>query len=114
MQDILSRVEALKRPPLLVRAARFGLDDYNRDGQLPRLLHTLVVPRAGQAIVALLDIEAALDARRLDQGADYSVARHVEVIIALMAEARILRSILRPEGPEIAHLRIVPAAAEPT
>ncbi len=101
MQDILSRVEGLKRPPLLVRAARFGLDDYNREGQLPRLLRTLAPPRAGAAILSLLDIEADLDERRRDQSADYSVARHVEVIIALMAEARLLRAVVRPPLPAL-------------
>lgn len=116
MQDILTRVEGLKRPPLLVRAARFGLDDYCRDGQLPRLLHTLSAPRAGQAILALLDIESDLDDRRQQQSADYSVARHVEVIIALMAEARLLRALLRPTPQQEPHLRLVtpdPAAPPP-
>lgn len=102
MQDILGRVEGLKRPPLLVRAARFGLDDYSREGQLPRLLRVLAPPRSGEAILRLLDIEAVLEERRLAQGADYSVARHVEVIIALMAEARLLRAILRPVPVEVA------------
>jgi hypothetical protein len=111
MQDILSRVEGLKRPPLLVRAARFGLDDYNREGQLPRLLHTLAPPpRAGEAILRLLDIEADLEERRIARAADYSVARHIEVIIALMAEARLLRAIVRPRPPE---LTLVPATPAP-
>jgi hypothetical protein len=96
MQDILGRVEGLKRPPLLVRAARFGLDDYNRAGQLPRLLRTLATPRSGEAILRLLDIEADIEERRTAHAADYSVARHIEVIIALMAEARLLRAIVRP------------------
>jgi hypothetical protein len=97
MQDILSRVEGLKRPQLLVRAARFGLDDYNREGQLPRLLRLPAPPRAGEAILRLLDIEAGLEEARLAKSADYSVARHVEVIIALMAEARLLRKALGPQ-----------------
>jgi hypothetical protein len=96
MHDILGRVEGLKRPPLLVRAARFGLDDYNRAGQLPRLLRSLTLPRSGEAILRLLDIEAALEDLRIDRAAEYSIARHVEVIVALMAEARLLRAIVRP------------------
>ena len=102
MQDILSRVESLQRPPLLVRAARFGLDDYNREGQLPRLLRQLAAPRAGEAILRLLDLEAELEERRIARAADYSVARHVEVIIALMAEARLLRAVVRPFPPAAA------------
>jgi hypothetical protein len=99
MQDILGRVESLKRPPLLVRAARFGLDDYNRAGQLPRLLRCLAPPRSGEAILRLLDLEADLEDLRHEKAAEYSVARHVEVIIALMAEARLLRAIVRPAEP---------------
>ncbi len=100
MQDILSRVESLKRPPLLVRAARFGLDDYSRSGQLPRLLRCLAPPRSGEAILRLLDLEAELEDQRIERAAEYSVARHVEVIIALMAEARLLRAIVRPTAPD--------------
>lgn len=96
MQDILTRVATLNRPRLLVRAARFGLDDYNRSTQLPRLLAMLSLPRPGEAIMRLLDIEATLEDRRAGQTADYSVARHVEVLIALMGEARLLRAVTRP------------------
>jgi hypothetical protein len=110
MQDILSRVEGLKRPPLLVRAARFGLDDYNREGQLPRLLKVLSSPRSGEAILRLLEVEALLEERRIAQAADYSVARHVEVIIALMAEARLLRAIMRPAASQPAAPDTGPAA----
>jgi len=95
MQDILTRVTSLNRPRLLVRAARFGLDDYNRATQLPRLLAHLSLPRPGEAIVRLLDIEATLEERRVGHMADYSVARHVEVLIALMGEARLLRAVTR-------------------
>jgi hypothetical protein len=110
MQDILTRVEGLKRPPLLVRAARFGLDDYNREGQLPRLLCLLAPPRSGEAILRLLDIEAGLEDARLSHSADYSAARHIEIIVALMAEARLLRTSLRPLPAAV--LALVPPAAQ--
>ncbi len=38
MQDILSRMNALRRPRLLIRAARAGADDYMRAPHLARLL----------------------------------------------------------------------------
>jgi len=44
------------------------------------------------ALVLLLELEAALDARRLARAADYRIARHVAILIALMAEARSLRA----------------------
>jgi len=96
MQDILSRVTQLNRPALLVRAARFGLDDYSRTAQLPRLLGTISLPRHGETILRLLDLEGLMEDRRVNRTADYSVARHVEVVIALMGEARLLRAQNRP------------------
>ncbi len=88
-------IAALNRPRLLVRAARFGVEDYSRDRHLLRLLQCVSPPRPGEAILRLLDVEAAINARRLAAAADYSVARHVEVLIALMGEARIMRATAR-------------------
>lgn len=96
MQDILGMIGALSRPRLLVRAARFGVDDYSRKAHLPRLLHEVSLPRSGEAILRLLDIEAELNDSRLARAADYSAGRHVEVLIAMMAEARLLRALTRP------------------
>lgn len=95
MQDILSMIAGLSRPRLLVQAARFGVDGYNRLAHLPRLLGTLALPRSGPAIIRLLEIEAGLNDRRLAQAADYSVARHVEILIAIMGEARQMRALTR-------------------
>lgn len=96
MPDVLSRVAALRRPVLLVQAARFGLEDYRRAAHLPRLLGPGVpggpVPGAVAALVLLLELEAALDARRLARAADYRIARHVAILIALTAEARSVRA----------------------
>lgn len=95
MQDILSMIAALNRPRLLVQAARFGVDGYSRTAHLPRLLGSLALPRSGAAILRLIEIEADLNARRMTQAADYSVARHVEVLIAIMGEARLMRAMTR-------------------
>ncbi|KAA9009213.1 DUF6477 family protein [Histidinibacterium aquaticum] len=96
MQDLFSLVEALRRPPLLVSAARFGVDDYSRERMLPRLLRCATAPRTGEAVVQLLELEEDHDGRRRAGAAEYSVARHVEVLIALMAETRLLRA----SGPQ--------------
>ncbi|MCC7321920.1 MAG: hypothetical protein IT542_13200 [Rubellimicrobium sp.] len=95
MQDILSMVSGLNRPRLLVQAARFGVDGYSRLAHLPRLMGGIVPARPGPAILRLLEIEADLERRRTAQAADYPVARHVEVLIALMGEARLLRAFTR-------------------
>lgn len=92
MLDIQTRVAQLRRPNLLVRAARFGFDDYVRNTHLKRILKTEIIPRPAPAVVALLDIEQQLDIARKEKQATYSVARHVDVLIALMAEAQALAS----------------------
>lgn len=98
MQDLFGMVAALRRPALLVRAARFGLEDYCRDTHLPRILRGggSAPARTGSAVMRLLELEDSLDAKRRTRAADYSVARHVEVLIALMAETRLLRATARP------------------
>jgi len=84
---ILSR---LRRPKLLIRAARFGLADYNRDRDLRRVMRAPAAPAPATAVSRLLEEEARLEDSRICGGAAYSPARHVEVLIALMAEARLL------------------------
>ena len=100
MQDLLSMISALKRPRLLVGAARFGVDTYDRDACLPRLLHCAAAPRPGKAILALLELEAAHNDRRKGRLGDYAAAQHVAVLIALMGEARVLRAAF-PAGADL-------------
>ncbi|WP_116597598.1 DUF6477 family protein [Primorskyibacter marinus] len=92
MQDILSLLHALKRPRLLIRAARIGAQDYQRTAHLPRLLGYGALPRTGPALMRLMEIEAELNARREANDAGYSIARHVELLVAMMGEASVLRS----------------------
>ena len=85
---VLSR---LRRPKLLIRAARFGLAEYNRDRDLRRLMRAQAVPAPTRALPQLIEEEARLEISRKSGAAAYSPARHVEILIALMAEARLLR-----------------------
>jgi len=80
----------LRRPKLLIRAARFGLADYDRERDLRRLMHAPAAPAPGRAVTRLIEAEARLEDIRKSGGAAYSPARHVEILIALMAEARLL------------------------
>lgn len=91
MQDIYTRLSTIRRPRLLVAAARHGLLDYSRTRHLKRVLYTGTVPTPGAASMRLMEIESAHNNARLEGCATYSVARHVDVLIALMAEARLLR-----------------------
>ena len=92
MQDIHSQVNALKRPQLLVRAARFGLDEYRRNIHLRRAIRTDAIPGSGSALIQLLEIEREMNTIRIAKSGNYSIARHVEVLIAIMGEARHLRA----------------------
>ncbi len=47
MHDILGTLRALRRPPLLIRAARIGLQDYRREVHLRRLLRDGPLPQSG-------------------------------------------------------------------
>lgn len=92
MQDILTMLNTLKRPTLLMRAARHGAEDYRRTVHLPRLLGYGQTPRHGRALMQLMEIEAMLNAQRTDEDSSYSLLRHVDVLIAIVGEARIMRA----------------------
>ncbi len=83
---------ALRRPGLLIRAARFGADDYRRDRHLQRILGYGALPRSAAALLRLIEIENDLDDRRRADDASYSLIRHLDVLIAMMGEARLLRA----------------------
>lgn len=91
MKDVLGLLNEMRRPRLLIRAARIGAEDYRRNPQLHRLLGDGALPRPGAALMKLIEIEATLDDFRRGDSAAYSVSRHVEVLTAMMGEARILR-----------------------
>lgn len=90
MTDLVDLVNTLRRPQLLIRAAAHGLSEYNRGRALKRLTKGQGLPSPRGAVASLLPVEAALEDARRTGDASYSVARHVEVMIALLAEARLL------------------------
>ncbi len=79
-------VAALSRPRLLAAAARAGVSQYRRDRDLAGLVPAGTPGRA--LLAALAEAEAACDADRRLAAPGYSVARHVRVLTALLAEAR--------------------------
>lgn len=90
MTDLITLLKQTTRPRLLIRAARFGAEDYSRDRDLKRLLDQGARLSPARALRALVQLEAVIeDARNLGD-ASYRAARHVEVLIAIMAEARML------------------------
>lgn len=87
--DLRARLAELRRPRLLIRAARCGQNDYHRSRDLKRLLNRSEPPTVETALAELLPLEAALDANRREGGTGYSTLRHIDVLIAVMAEARL-------------------------
>jgi hypothetical protein len=85
----LETLETLRRPRLLVRAARFGLSEYVRERDLKRVFGTIAPPGPGKAVSSLIEREDEIEAVRQAGTAGYSAARHVEVLTALMAEGRL-------------------------
>ena len=99
MHDLLSRLSRLNRPALLIRAARHGAEHYRREVHLKRHMDGGALPRPGRALARLIEEEERLNGLRLAGDGAYSVARHVEVAIALMGEARVLRAALAASAP---------------
>lgn len=85
--QLSQRLSQLRRPKLLIQAARLGQSDYRRERDLKRLGGQGLQPHA--VVAHLLDVEDGIEAERLDGAAGYSVARHIDVLIAVLAEARI-------------------------
>ena len=90
MTDLLTVLHALRRPKILIRAARAGVVDYRRDRDLKRLLRQSRSTAPTQAIGSLLAEEGRLEDTRTAGEATYSIQRHVAVLTAILAEARLL------------------------
>lgn len=91
MPDPIAAFAELRRPRLLLASARIGAPDYCRDRDLNRALQG-ESPAPGRATLAcLLETEAELEDLRLQRTGNYSPARHVAVMIALVAEIRAMQ-----------------------
>lgn len=93
MSDCLSLLKSLKRPALLIRAARLGKADYQRERDLRRILKSTRLPGPREAVLRLLEEESKLNEDRHRGNSLYSLGHHVDVMIALLAEASALRAI---------------------
>ncbi|MCC5989286.1 MAG: hypothetical protein JJT95_16560 [Pararhodobacter sp.] len=98
---IVDSLTRARRPRLLLQAARAGLGEYRRECDLRRILRLPVTPPPGhETLRALVALEAGQEDLRQHRlhaaGEPWRPARHVEVMIALMAEARLM---VRPVPP---------------
>ncbi|MFO1209437.1 MAG: DUF6477 family protein [Amaricoccus sp.] len=94
MTELATLLNALRRPKILVRAARAGVVDYRRERDLRRLLRQRAAAPV-QAIGSLLAEEDRLESTRTAGDATYSIQRHVAVLTALLAEARLMAGVVQ-------------------
>lgn len=97
----LAELTARRRPRLLLRTARHGTTEYLRDTDLRRILRLPATPAPGIATLRhLMELEEGCEALRTrpphEVGNPWRAARHVEVLIALIAEARLLAEAVAP------------------
>lgn len=96
MQDVLTMLSNIHRPRMLMRAAKIGVKSYRRATTLPRILGYGVLPKHGEALMRLIEIEAELETQRTHSDAGYSIARHVDLLIAIISEASELQALQQP------------------
>lgn len=107
------RPASRRRPKLLIHAAKAGQAGWRRQRDLPQVLGTPTLPDADTVLRLLEARETHLNESRLARAADYSIERHVLVLIALLAE---LRAAVHGEAePDLAPAaEIVPFSARGT
>ena len=89
MSDFCTILSQMRRPSILMRAVRFGLGEYQRGRLLKRLTPGDILPE--RTVPRLFETEARLEEIRQAGDAAYSVSDHIEVLVALIAESRLLR-----------------------
>lgn len=89
MTDFSLLLANLRRPALLIRAARFGQQAYRRERDLRRIARLTTPGAPHKTLPILVEVEATLEEARTKGEGHYDVARHIEVLAALMGEARL-------------------------
>ena len=79
----------LRRPRLLMRAARLALQDYRRERDLPRLMPEGVP--VSDALLWLRAAEARAEGDRLAGSGLWSATRHIDLLTALLFEMALAR-----------------------
>ncbi|MEM9395397.1 MAG: DUF6477 family protein [Pseudomonadota bacterium] len=90
MSRLLASLNSIRRPQTLMRAARFGLRDYDRQRDLKRLTKQPKAPSPQKALATLIALEETQEINRKEGFGTYSVGRHIEILAAIMGELRLL------------------------
>lgn len=97
---LVATLMRLRRPRGLIGAARLGMSCYDRRRALPRLLRQPDVPGPRAALARLLALEAECETARREGRADHDVIRHLDLLIAALAEGRALALAGESLAPE--------------
>lgn len=89
MSNFIDTLSKMARPKLLVRAAKYGTADYNRTRDLKRLIGDAGSPGEARVVNTLIEKEATLEATRKAGSHEYSFSNHINVLVALIEEARL-------------------------
>ena len=94
MQDALTILHKLRRPKMLMRAAQIGVAEYKRVAHLLRLLGYGRMPKQSEVILKLIEIEIEKNLKALRKAGESAdnLLRHIDVMIAIVGEARDLRA----------------------
>lgn len=92
MTDLTTFLAQIRRPKLLVRAARMGLLNYRVERDLPRPVDARAKP--AERVKTLIEEEQRLEAGRQSGDGTYSIQSHVGILTALIAEARLRGSAI--------------------
>lgn len=96
MNDIANRVNRLRRPRLLIDAAKIGVECYSRSTHLPRYFGGDPLPDSWAALEKLMAIEAQYERGRRGGEGVYKPSHHVALLIAILGEAQLLHSDYAP------------------
>lgn len=80
----------VKRPKILLQAAKIGLTTYSRNRDLKRLFKVQEIPQPKQIIKRLLKNEMTLEEARRTGNAAYDMKKHIQVMTALLQEIYLL------------------------
>jgi hypothetical protein len=83
-------LDTIFRPRILIKTARIGLQWYRRERDLAKLINSANTPSPSRAVERLIETEGTLEEARKSGDVSYNVQRHISVLTALLAEARLL------------------------
>ena len=90
IDHLTDRLSRLRRPSLLMQAARIAAAGYRRDTHLPRWLDT-PLPATHLALAQLMTLEEEVNVARLIAATGYRPSTHVGLMTAILGELHLAR-----------------------